>query len=230
MAPAANGELRRQIVDAAARLVESGILTKSNHGNISIRVQGTETFLLTSVSNLKGIQPDDIGLFDLEDKLLDGSVMPTSAEIVSMHAVVYKRLPSVGSVLHTHSPYTTAFAVAGRSMPIAYEPLVRFGFSAGIPIAAYGPRGSAESVENISAVLQAPGPFRGLLLENHGVLTFGQNIGEAVSANMVLEESAEIMLYADSLGGAKEIPVAKRQAAQDRMHAFQDRGGQSAAP
>ena len=61
---------------------------------------------------------------------------------------------------------------------------------------------------------------KGLLLANHGVLTFGKTINDAVSANNVMEESAEIIFYAESLGGAKEIDFELRKAAQLRMQEF----------
>ncbi len=221
-------ELKQEIVTAAARIVASGILTKSNHGNMSVRVPGTETFLLTAVSNLNAITADGIALFDFQNNLLEGSVMPTSAEIVAMHSIVYQTRPDAGSALHTHSPFATAFAVASRPMPVAYEPLVRFGFGDGIPVANYGPRGSQESVDNIANVLRRPGPLRGLLLENHGVLTFGAGVEEAVGANMVMEESAEIIMYADALGGAKDIPAHMRVAAQQRMQSFASQGQRTA--
>lgn len=219
--------LRNQIVEAATRLVATGILTKSNHGNMSIRVPGTDTFLLTSVSNLSQISEEAIGLFDFENNLLDGSVAPTSAEIIPMHGIIYRLRPNAGSALHTHSPFATAFAVASKAIPVSYEAMVRFGFDAGVPVAAYGPRGSEESVSNIASVLDDPAVNRGLLLENHGVLTFGANVNEAVAANQVMEESAEIIMYAENLGGATEIALEKRVAAQQRMQTFSDAGAKT---
>ena len=217
---------RDQIVDAAERLVKSGILTKANHGNISARIPGTDTFLMTSVSNLSGIKAEDIGLFDFECNLLDSSVMPISAEIIPMHGIVYQTRPEAGAALHTHSPFITAFAVASRAMPVSYEPLVRFGMTDGVPVASYGPRGSQESVDNIAGVLSEFSQIRGVLLENHGVLTFGDTVDAAVQANMVMEESAEIIMYSYAMGGPKEIPPAMRVAAQARAQAFAATGEQ----
>ena len=143
MATAKLSEYRKHIADAAARLVQSGILTKSNHGNISAKIPGSDTFLLTSVSNLAQITMDNIGLFDLDNNLLDGAVMPISAEIIPMHGIVYKTRPDAGGALHTHSPFATAFAVASKALPVSYEPMVRFGMTDGVPVAEYGPRGLA---------------------------------------------------------------------------------------
>lgn len=229
MASAKLTEYKKQIADAAARLVKSGILTKSSHGNISAKIPGTDTFLLTSVSNLAQITMENIGLFDLDNNLLDGSVMPTSAEIIPMHGIVYKTRPEAGGVLHTHSPYSTAFAVASRPIPVAYEPLVRFGMADGVPVAEYGPRGSQESVDNIAAALNGVDNLRGVLLENHGVLTFGADVPAAVDANMVMEECAEIIMYSYAIGKPKEIPVEKRVVAQQRMQTFASVGEKTKA-
>ena len=176
MNKAAIFECKQEIILAAHNLVTSGIMTRSNHGNISLRIPGTESFLLTSGGGLGDMTPVTIALFDLDGNLVEGTVNPVGAEIIQMHAVVYRVRPEFMSVLHTHSPFATGFAVAGQPIPLAYEALVRSGMTKGVPVAAYGPRGSQESVENIAAVLNKVVPLNALLLANHGVLTFGDTV------------------------------------------------------
>src|SRR5215208_6757521 len=74
------------------------------------------------------------------------NVAPVGGEIIQMHAVVYRTRPEFQSVIHTHSPFATGFAVAGKVIPPAYEALVRNGMIEGVPLAGYGPRGSDQSV------------------------------------------------------------------------------------
>jgi L-fuculose-phosphate aldolase len=219
---------RQQVVEAAGSLVRSGILTRSNHGNLSVRVPDTETFLLSAGGGLAGMRAEKIALFDLDGTLREGTVEPVGAEIVQMHAVVYRLRPEFASVVHTHSPHATGFAAAGRAIPLAYEPLARFGMDDGVPVAAYGPRGSPQSVQNIATVLQATRRIRGLLLENHGVLTFSDTLAGAVRANMVIEEAAEIIANAYAVGGPKVIPPHLAEATQQRQEAFQAAGSHSA--
>lgn len=145
-----------------------------------------------------------------------------------MHAVIYKHRPEVGSVVHTHSPYATSFAVASRSLPCAYEAMVRAGMTEDVPIAHYGPRGSQMAIANIAAALASGKELRAILLENHGVLAFGVDPAAAARANFVLEESAQIALYAESLGGAKAIPPELRKATQERRDQFAQAGTQQA--
>ena len=87
-----------------------------------------------------------------------------------MHTAMYADRPDVGCVLHTHSPYATAYAVAHRPIGCWIEALAMFGLPDGVPVAGYGPRGSDEAVANIRAAV-IPG-VPAVLLANHGVLVF----------------------------------------------------------
>jgi L-fuculose-phosphate aldolase len=221
-------DYRKEISEASRTLVLSGIMTKSNHGNVSIKLPDSDAFLLTAGGTLANMAPENVALFRLSGELIEGTVSPVGAEIIQMHAIVYRTRPEFSSVVHTHSPFATGFAVAGQSMPTAYEAMVRNGMMDGVPLAKYGPRGSDESVNNIAEVLRGFGGIRGLLLENHGVLTFGDSVGAAIGANMTIEESAEIMLYAQQLGGAKPIPRHMIEATKARAESFAAAGTYSA--
>jgi L-fuculose-phosphate aldolase len=214
------GKQVEELLEACKRLVDSGIMTRSYHGNVSVKAPDAGQFLLTSGATLANLKADDIALFDADGRLLDGTVQPVGAEIIQMHAVVYRKRREFSSVVHTHSPFATGFAVAGKAIPAAYEALVRFGMNEGVPVAAYGPRGSQQSVDNIAGVLTSYDAIKALLLENHGVLAFGHSAADAVRSNMVVEESAEIVLYAEGAGGAKPIPAHMIQATQERAAEF----------
>jgi L-ribulose-5-phosphate 4-epimerase len=220
--------IKREICDAAETLVQSGIMTKSNHGNISIRVPNQDAFLMTSGGGLASMKPENIALFRLDGSLIEGTVAPVGGEIIQMHAIVYRTRPEFNSVIHTHSPFATGFAVAGKMIPPAYEALVRNGMIAGVPLAGYGPRGSDQSVRNIESVLNEHTGIKGLLLENHGVLAFADSVNGAFRANMTIEESAEIMLYAYGVGGPKAIPTDEIAATRERAASFAAAGSYSA--
>ncbi|MPZ48785.1 MAG: class II aldolase/adducin family protein [Dehalococcoidia bacterium] len=219
--------LREEVIEASRQIVSSGIMTKSLHGNLSLKLPSGDAFLLTAGGSLADMQPENIALFALDGTLIEGTVMPVGAEIVQMHAIVYRTRPEFGGVVHTHSPFATGFAVAGKEIPGAYEAMVRNGMVEGVPVAGYGPRGSQQSVENIEAVLRAHEAIKALLLENHGVLTFAESVGAAVRANQVVEESAEIILYANNLGGAKPIPSEMITATRERAASFSAAGAYS---
>ena len=221
---------RKEVVEASQQLVRSGIMTKTLHGNLSLRLPDEDAFLLTAGGSLADMQPENVALFRLDGSLIEGTVMPVGAEIIQMHAVVYRLRPEFRGVVHTHSPFATGFAVAGQAIAPAYEAMVRNGLTEGVPVARYGPRGSEESVNNIAEVLKAHQGIRALLLENHGVLAFAESVAGAMRVNMTVEESAEIMLYAQQLGGAKPIPAQMIEATNRRAAAFAATGAYTEDP
>jgi L-fuculose-phosphate aldolase len=218
------GDYKKEIIEATQNIVRSGIMTKSLHGNVSMRLPDQDAFLLTAGGSLANMLPENIALFRLDGTLIEGTVMPVGAEIIQMHGIVYRTRPEFASVVHTHSPYATGFAVAGRSIPPAYEAMVRNGMVDGIPVAGYGPRGSDESVRNIETQLKTHQGIKAVLLENHGVLAFDKTTAGAVRANVTVEEAAEITLYAFGLGGPKPIPAAKIDETRERAASFASAG------
>ncbi|TMC10238.1 MAG: class II aldolase/adducin family protein [Chloroflexi bacterium] len=97
-----------------------------------------------------------------------------------------------------------------------------FGLEDGVPVAAYGPRGSERSVDNIRAVLTPR--TRAVLLANHGVLAFHRTAAETVGVNVVLEETAQSAICAGSLGGPTIIPPEMIEASRVRAEDFHARG------
>src|ERR1700685_2085561 len=104
----------------------------------------------------------------LDGTLLEGTLPPIQGAVVAMHTAMYADREDVGCVLHTHSPYATAYAVANRSIGCWIEALAMFGLPNGVPIAGYAPRGSDDAVANIRAAMLPEVPA--VLLANHGVL------------------------------------------------------------
>jgi len=130
--------------------------------------------------------------------------------------------PDVGCILHTHSPYATAYAVARRPIGCWVEALAMFGLPDGVPVARYGPRGSDEAVANIRAAVIAGTPA--VLLANHGVLVFHRTPELAIQIGSIVEEAAQAGVNSSGLGGAAEIPDDLKAAALQRVMAFDQRG------
>jgi L-fuculose-phosphate aldolase len=215
-------QLREQMLKAAQAIIKSGAISRSGHGNMSVRIPNTNTMLLTSVSNLDGLAAEMLPLVTFDGKVLDGELAPTSAEIVGMHAVVYETNDGMGSVIHTHAPYATAYAVANRPIECWYEGLARFNLTDPIRVARYGPRGSAESISNIAEVLNEQS--RAVLLQNHGVLTFDYDLSGAVRVLTLLEEAAELGIRASMIGQPTLIPQEMAAYARQRAAEFAEQG------
>jgi len=215
-----------EVLGVAARVVGSGAISANGHGNVSIRVPGADEMYYTSAPSLKGLTPEGIARVGLDGTLIEGQLPPIQGAVVAMHTAMYADGPDVGCVLHTHSPYATAFAVANRPIHCWIEALAMFGLADGVPVAAYGPRGSAEAVANIRAAVRPGVPA--VLLANHGVLVFHRTPQLAILVGGVVEEAAQAAINARAVGGPVEIPADLRAAALQRAMAFDTAGTKTA--
>ncbi|KRT64320.1 MAG: class II aldolase/adducin family protein, L-fuculose-phosphate aldolase [Chloroflexi bacterium CSP1-4] len=211
-----------EVLGAAARVVGSGAISANGHGNVSLRVPGAEEMYFTAAPSLKGLGPDGVVRVGLDGRLLEGALPPIQAAVVAMHTAMYQDHPDVGCVVHTHSPYATAYAVANRPIACWIEALAMFGLADGVPVAGYGPRGSEQAVANIRAAVK-PG-IPAVLLANHGVLVFHRTPELAVLVGGVVEEAAQAAINAQVLGGPVEIPGDMRAAALQRAMVFDAAG------
>jgi L-fuculose-phosphate aldolase len=180
----------------------------------------------TAAPSLRGLGPDGVVRVALDGTLLEGSLPPIQGAVVAMHTALYREDADVGCVLHTHSPFATAFAVARREIDCWIEALAMFGLADGVPVAAYGPRGSEQAVANIRAAVRPGVPA--VLLANHGVLVFHRTPELAVLVGGVVEEAAQAAINAASLGGPVPIPADLRAAALQRAMAFDATGTKTA--
>jgi L-fuculose-phosphate aldolase len=215
-------DLADQVVEVAARVVASGAISANGHGNVSLRRPGADEMYFTAGSSLRGHPVEAVVRVGLDGELREGDLPPVQRAVVAMHTAMYEDSPDVGCVIHTHSPFATAYAVARRPIGCWIEALAMFGLPDGVPVAGYGPRGSDEAVSNIrSAVL--PG-VPAVLLANHGVLVFHRTPDLAILAGGIVEEAAQAGINAAAIGGPVEIEADMRAAALQRAMAFAQAG------
>jgi L-ribulose-5-phosphate 4-epimerase len=215
-----------QVLEAAGRVIAGGALSANGHGNVSVRVAGSDEMYFTSAPSLRGLTAAGVARVGLDGVLREGQLPPIQGAVVAMHTAMYADRPDIGCVVHTHSPYATAFAVANRRIDCWIEALAMFGLPDGVPVAAYGPRGSEQAVANIRAAVLPGVPA--VLLANHGVLVFHRTPELAVLVGGVVEEAAQAAINAAGLGGAVAIPADLRAAALQRAMAFDAAGTRSA--
>ncbi len=213
-----------QVVAVAASVVASGAISANGHGNVSVRVPNSDEMYFTSAPSLRGLTAEGVVRVGLDGKLIEGSLPPIQGAVVAMHTAMYLDDASVGCVLHTHSPYATAYAVANQPIGCWIEALAMFGLADGVPVAGYGPRGSSEAVANIRRAVRPGVPA--VLLANHGVLVFHRTADLAVLVGGVVEEAAQASFIARAFGGPVEVPTELRAAALQRAMAFDAAGTQ----
>lgn len=214
--------LAAELVETARAVDRSGVLSLSGHGNISIRIPGRDEFVYTAAGSLRGFTEAGVARLSLDGTVLEGEVPPMAAAVIAMHTAIYQQRPDTGCVLHTHSPFATAFAIANRPIEGWTEAFGIFGLEDGVPLAAYGARGSEQAVANIKAVLTPK--TRAVLLANHGILCFHSDPALTVQMNVIIEEAAQSAIYAGSIGGAKVVPPALLHASHARAAAFEAEG------
>ncbi len=215
-------DLAGQVADIAQRVVGSGAISANGHGNVSVRVPGAAEMYFTAGPSLRGHPASAVVRVGLDGTLLEGELPPIQAAVVAMHTAMYADNEQVGCVLHTHSPYATAYAVAHRRIGCWVEAMAMFGLQGGVPLAGYAPRGSEAAVESIRGAVTPGVPA--VLLANHGVLVFHQTPELAILIGSVVEEAAQAGINSGSLGGPVEVPAELRAAALQRAMAFDSQG------
>ena len=164
-----------------------------------------------------GIPYQTMNIDDIVVMKLDGNIMkdiPASSEW-RMHAMIYDKMPEIGGVVHTHSPYATSFAVIHNSIPaILDEVLLCIGGS--VPVAEYAIPGTAELGEKAVEALQCG--TRACLLANHGVLAIGKNLELAHITAVYTEDAAKIYTLALSNGTPVAIPKKYQKILLDFVH------------
>jgi L-fuculose-phosphate aldolase len=171
----------------------------ANDGNISVKLN-ENMILITPTGVSKGfMNPEMLVKVDLKGNILEGELKPSSE--IKMHLRVYREKPEIKAVVHAHPPYATSFAVAGQPLDkkILPEAIISLGT---VPVAEYGTPSTEEIPE---AVVEFLDNYNAVLLENHGVLTWGDNLKEAYFKMETVEFYAQVMMLTRELEGAKII-------------------------
>ncbi|TBN55471.1 L-ribulose-5-phosphate 4-epimerase [Glaciihabitans arcticus] len=206
--------------DEVARLHEELVryeLVVWTGGNISARVPGADLFVIKpSGVSYDDLAPENMILCDLE-----GSVIPNTpgwerspSSDTAAHAYVYRNLPEVGGVVHTHSTYATAWAARGEEIPCVITAMADE-FGGPIPVGPFAIIGDDSIGRGIVATLEGH-RSRAVLMQNHGVFTIGKDAKDAVKAAVMTEDVARTVHLAKQGGPLIPIP-------QDAIDALFDR-------
>ena len=128
-------DLADQVAGIAAQVVASGAISANGHGNVSVRVPGAEEMYFTAGPSLRGHPASAVVRVGLDGTLLEGELPPIQGAVVAMHTALYQDVADTRCVVHTHSPFATAFAVAQRPIDCWIEALAMFGLPDGVPAA-----------------------------------------------------------------------------------------------
>lgn len=192
--------LRRQVHQLNLELPRNGLVAWTS-GNVSGRDPSTGLVVIKpSGLPYTDLTPEALVVVDLDGNVVDGTLRPSSDTI--SHLVIYREMPHVHGVVHTHSTFATAFAALGRPIPVC---LTAIGdeFGGPIPCAGYARVGGDEIGR---AVVEGIGRSAAILLQNHGVFTVGPTATEAVKAAVMVEDAAKTVYFALQMGPPLGIP------------------------
>ncbi len=194
--------LREQVAALHAELTRYGLVAWTA-GNVSARVPGRDLMVIKpSGVSYDELDADAMVVTDLHGVLVDGERAPSSD--TAAHAYVYRHLPEVGGVVHTHSTYATAWAARGEAIPCVLT-MVADEFGGDIPVGPFALIGDDSIGQGIVETLRGS-RSRAVLMQNHGPFTIGRNARDAVKAAVLLEDVARTVHIARQ-GGAL-IPIA----------------------
>jgi L-ribulose-5-phosphate 4-epimerase len=202
--------VRAEVCAAHAELPRNGLVAWTS-GNVSARVPDAELMVIKpSGVSYPDLTPESMVVCDLHGNRVAGSYSPSSD--TAAHAYVYRHMPDVGGVVHTHSTYATAWAARGEAVPCVLTAMADE-FGGEIPVGPFALIGGDEIGQGVVATLtghRSPA----VLMRSHGVFTIGPTARAAVKAAVMCEDAARTVHLARAYGE----PVPLRQDQIDALY------------
>jgi L-fuculose-phosphate aldolase len=190
--------LRQDLVRFGKMLHSQGFVAATD-GNLSVRLDD-QRILITPTCVSKGMmRPQDMVIVGLDGRKLNGSSNPSSE--IAMHLTIYRMRPDIGAVVHAHPCTATGFASAGMALdePLCSEVVITLG---SVPLAPYATTGSMELSDSLRPFI----PYHdAILMANHGVVTYGEDLCRAYMRMEAVEHYARIVLTTRLLGSAQSL-------------------------
>lgn len=212
--------LRAEVAQLHTELTRYGLVIWTA-GNVSARVPGADLFVIKP----SGVSYDDLTaesmvVCDLDGELVEGDHAPSSD--TAAHAYVYRHMPEVGGVVHTHSTYATAWAARGEPIPCVLT-MVADEFGGEVPIGPFALIGDDSIGQGIVETLRTS-RSKAVLMQNHGPFTVGKDARSAIKAAVMVEDVARTVHVSRQLGDPLPIDQADVDSLHDR---YQNVYGQS---
>ncbi len=213
---------RQEVAELHAELPRNELVVWTA-GNVSARVPGEDLLVIKpSGVRYEDITADNMVVTDLGGNLVEGELSPSSD--TAAHAYVYKHLPHVGGVVHTHSTYATAWAARAEPIPCVLT-MIADEFGGEIPVGPFALIGDDSIGQGIVETLREH-RSPAVLMRNHGVFTIGKSAKAAVKAAVMCEDVARTVHISRQIG--RPLPI--EQAHIDSLYArYQNVYGQEPA-
>ncbi|MCL2843614.1 MAG: class II aldolase/adducin family protein [Oscillospiraceae bacterium] len=193
-------DYKKQVLEYAQKAYKQCLMAGTS-GNLSVRTQAGHIVITPSGMDYLSMTADDIMVIDLEGRIIEGPHQPSSEW--PLHAEIYQRMPEVNGIVHTHSPYATAFAVLNEPIPLVLIEMVTF-LRGDVPVAPVATQGASEVG---LGVVKAMKGRTACLMQNHGAVTVGENLPQAFVRTEYLEDAAKIYHFAKAIGTPTHVPA-----------------------
>lgn len=209
-------DLRRAVVECGRVCYERKLMT-SNDGNISVRLNGDRVLITPSGISKGRMHVDDLLMIDLAGRVISTENRRRPSSETPMHLEAYRQRADVRAVIHAHPVFATALTVAGIDFPADVLPEVVLTLGE-VPTTAYATPSSDEDAQAVRELIRA---HSAILLRQHGSLTVGPDLEQALIHLERLEHVAEVFWRAHALGHVERIPPeARRQLLAVRARYF----------
>jgi L-ribulose-5-phosphate 4-epimerase len=192
-------ELRRAVCALHAELPRNGLVAWTS-GNISARVDDLMVIKPSGVP-YDELTPAAMVVCDLHGDVVEGDLAPSSD--AATHGYIYRQLPEVGGIVHTHSAYATAWAIRGEPIPCVLTAMADE-FGGEIPVGPFALIGDEEIGRGVVETIGAH-RSRAVLMRSHGVFALGDGPREAVKRAVMCEDVARTVHLARSLGPVEPL-------------------------
>ena len=198
--------VRAEITRLHAELFRNGLVVWTG-GNVSGRVPGADLFVIKpSGVDYADLAPENMILCDLDGNVIPGTpgAERSPSSDTAAHAYVYRNMPDVGGVVHTHSTYATAWAARNEAIPCVITAMADE-FGGPIPVGPFAIIGDDSIGRGIVETLTGH-RSRAVLMANHGPFTIGKDARDAVKAAVMVEDVARTVQLARVGGELVPIP------------------------
>ena len=183
-------DIREQVIQGCLAIQNKGLI-RGTSGNISVRsADGTVMAISPSGVPYEILTPEMVPVVDMAGNIVSEGMKPSSE--LPMHLMVMNARPDVGSVVHTHSKFSIILSIIGEKLPVNTIPLIMMAPDPA-PIVPFEFPGSPDLGAAVVKYLGDSG--HAVIMEHHGLLTVGKDLGEALTIAEYVEEGAEIAYY-----------------------------------
>jgi L-ribulose-5-phosphate 4-epimerase len=205
-------ELRSKVLNTANLLPKYGLVWMAG-GTVCARDPESDLVVVTpSGLAYDGLAPEDMIVTDMQMKVIEGKYRPSVA--LNLWTGFFIARPDIHAVLHTHSPYATAFSVINQPVPVITETMADW-FGAPIPVSPYL---HVEDPDFTRLPVQTLGSGYAVLLGNHGPIVVGETLERGLERAVTLEEAARTYSIACTIGAPMVLSEQQARASFDYYH------------